>query len=124
MNRTSRFVREIPKEYLVESNSIGRKTGIWSIDDHMNLPPRKPGQVAFTSFQRDAINGGIFDKKPPVTSTEGLGYSEGDRVKHIKFGEGTVLEIKNGGRDYEVTVEFDTAGNKKMFASFAKLIKI
>ena len=90
----------------------------------MNLPPRKPGQVAFSSFQRDAITEGIFDKKIPDESSEGPGYDVGDRVKHIKFGEGTVLEIKNGGRDYEVTVCFDTVGNKKMFAGFAKLVKI
>lgn len=45
------------------------------------------------------------------------------RVRHIKFGEGTVKSIKDGGKDYEVTVVFDTAGQKKMFASFAKLTK-
>ena len=42
----------------------------------------------------------------------------------MKFGEGTVLEIKEGGRDYEVTVEFDSAGVRKMFAMFAKLVKL
>ena len=47
-----------------------------------------------------------------------------DRVRHVKFGDGTVTEIKEGGRDYEVTVQFDTAGVRKMFALFAKLIKI
>ena len=43
---------------------------------------------------------------------------------YVKFGDGTVTEIKEGGRDYEVTVQFDTAGVRKMFALFAKLIKI
>ena len=43
--------------------------------------------------------------------------------RHVKFGDGTVTEIKEGGRDYEVTVQFDTAGVRKMFALFAKLIK-
>ena len=47
-----------------------------------------------------------------------------DRVKHVKFGTGTVKTIKDGGKDFEVTVEFDTAGQKKMFASFAKLQKV
>ena len=51
-------------------------------------------------------------------------YAEGDRVRHVKFGEGTVLEIRSGGRDYEVTVDFDSAGVRKMFAKFAKLVKI
>ena len=66
---------------------------------------------------------GVFDKKP-----QNIGgrpdYNVGDRVKHARFGEGTVKDIKEGGRDYEVTVDFGDSGIKKMFASFAKLIKI
>ena len=50
-------------------------------------------------------------------------YGVGDRVRHVKFGEGTVLDIKEGGRDKEVTVEFDTVGVRKMFAMFAKLVQ-
>ena len=42
----------------------------------------------------------------------------------MKFGEGTVTQIVEGGRDYEVTVDFDKVGTKKMFASFAKLKKV
>ena len=53
-----------------------------------------------------------------------LSYQVGDRVRHIKFGDGEVMAIVSGGRDYEVTVDFDKAGTKKMFASFAKLKKI
>ena len=53
-----------------------------------------------------------------------LDYEVGDRVRHMKFGEGLVTGIVEGGRDYEVTVEFDNAGPKKMFATFAKLQKI
>lgn len=53
-----------------------------------------------------------------------LDYQVGDRVKHIKFGVGTVQEITKGGRDFEVAVEFDRVGRKKMFASFAKLKKV
>lgn len=53
-----------------------------------------------------------------------LDYKEGDIVKHIKFGKGKVISIVDGKKDYEVTVEFDTAGQKKMLASFAKLKKV
>lgn len=52
-----------------------------------------------------------------------LDYQEGDRVVHSRFGEGIVQQIKDGPKDYEVTVCFDNAGVKKMFASFAKLQK-
>ena len=64
-----------------------------------------------------------FGKAFTVSKPAALDYVEGDRVRHIKFGEGTVQNIKDGGRDFEVTVEFDRAGVKKMFASFAKLQK-
>ena len=51
-------------------------------------------------------------------------YEVGDRVVSAKFGEGTVTAMVEGGRDYEVTVDFDDAGIKKMFAAFARLSKI
>lgn len=123
MNRTSRFVREIPKELLAESAQMLKKNSEYSSitgKDHMELPVRKRGQVAFNSYQREAISNTVFDKKTDSAPD----YVVGDRVRHIKFGEGTVADMINGGKDYEVTVDFDTAGRKKMFAGFAKLVKI
>ena len=65
-----------------------------------------------------------FGKAFSVQKADHLPYSEGERVKHVKFGEGTVKKIEDGGKDFEVTVEFDRVGVKKMFASFAKLLKV
>lgn len=65
-----------------------------------------------------------FGKTFTVQKAASLDYKEGDRVKHAKFGEGTVKEIIDGSRDYEVTVEFDKGGQKKMLAGFAKLERI
>ena len=63
-------------------------------------------------------------KKFEVKKAEALDYGVGDTVRHIKFGTGKVTAIVEGGKDYEVTVDFDRVGTKKMFASFAKLKKI
>ncbi len=63
-------------------------------------------------------------KGAPVTAPGSLTYGEGDRVMHIKYGEGTVINIVQDPRDYKVTVQFDNYGNKIMYAAFAKLIKI
>ncbi|MDE6404887.1 MAG: DNA helicase PcrA [Lachnospiraceae bacterium] len=52
------------------------------------------------------------------------GYGEGDRVRHARYGEGTVLKIEPGPRDSQVTVVFDEAGQKIMYAGFAKLQKV
>ena len=53
-----------------------------------------------------------------------IGYGEGDRVRHARYGEGTVLKIEPGPRDSQVTVVFDEAGQKIMYAGFAKLQKV
>ena len=50
-------------------------------------------------------------------------YKVGDRVRHIKYGEGTVKAMELTPKDYKVTVVFDEAGQKIMFAAFAKLVK-
>ena len=67
----------------------------------------------------------MFGREFKVAGGE-IDYSAGDRVSHIKFGEGTVLDISKGSKDYEVKVLFDRKeyGVKCMFASFAKLKKI
>ncbi len=126
MNKVSRFISEIPAELMVNSTQ-GPAHKILTSDgtdkDHFHLPLRKVGESRFQSFQHDVLKEDIFDKKPSAGNA-GLGYGIGDKVRHIKFGTGTVKEIKNGGRDYEVTVDFENGGTKKMFASFAKLQKI
>ncbi len=53
-----------------------------------------------------------------------LEYGAGDRVRHMRYGEGTVMKIEPGPRDSQVTVVFDEAGQKIMYAGFAKLKKI
>lgn len=113
-NQVSRFVREIPQELL------GGKAA---------LPPmpkvRQPaGNSAYTKA-KERFRAKTFDPQQfKVVRAEHLDYGVGDRVSHVKFGEGTVLDITEGGRDYEVKVDFDRAGVKKMFASFAKLKKV
>ena len=124
-NRMSRFLQEIPKE-LMENGSL-------PVDKEMQKEREQEliRQNAYTQakqafrqkpFQNYGIQKGA--KAFAVSKEKGLDYQVGDRVRHIKFGEGTVKGILEGGRDFEVTVEFDTAGVKKMFATFAKLKKI
>ncbi len=48
-------------------------------------------------------------------------YKTGQKVRHKKFGEGTVIESKLMGNDEEVSVAFAEVGVKRLAASFAKL---
>lgn len=66
----------------------------------------------------------ILTKGSDVASLGTLEYGEGDRVCHVKYGEGTVLGIVEDARDFKVTVDFDNYGNKIMYAAFARLKKV
>lgn len=82
-------------------------------------------QTSAYQQKREAFRARAYDTKQyEVKKSEGLDYGVGDTVKHVKFGVGTVRQITEGGRDYEVTVEFEKFGVKKMFAAFAKLQKL
>jgi DNA helicase-2/ATP-dependent DNA helicase PcrA len=112
-NNISRFVREIPPEL------IGRQTPVPQAPK--TEQPRKDS--AYTRA-KEAFRSRTFDPQQfKVVKADRLDYQVGDRVSHMKFGAGTVLEITEGGRDYEVKVDFDRVGVKRMFASFAKLKK-
>ena len=117
-NIASRFLKEIPERL------IGTASGTLRERPQMGIARNQTYAKAKAAFHSQAF--GI--KRPvqqfKVASGEGLGYDVGDRVRHMKFGEGLVTAITEGGRDYEVTVEFDRFGVKKMFAAFAKLQKI
>ena len=65
-----------------------------------------------------------LQKGTEFKAPDALDYTVGDRVRHIKYGEGTVLNVAREPRDYKVTVEFDQAGQKIMYASFAKLKRV
>ena len=70
------------------------------------------------------ITKGVGALQKGVAAGEPLLYGVGDRVSHIKYGLGTVTAIEKGPRDYQVTVQFDSAGQKVMYAAFAKLKKV
>ena len=76
-----------------------------------------------TLFGQTRNNPYHIERKQFTVKSGSLDYKVGDRVVHMRFGGGIVKEITQGGRDYEVTVEFDRVGIKKMFASFANLKK-
>ena len=118
-NMVSRFVKEIPDEYLENKTENPGQRAKEAKEQRINQ--RKQ---AMLEARRSLRAKPIQSKMVAATKASHLDYGVGDRVKHIRFGEGTVLEITEGAKDYEVRVNFDTAGVKKLFASFAKLQKI
>ncbi len=141
--KVSRFVREIPPE-LLSREIYEPKTKEEPIEQSAFQKARKAfrtvpsyggsgygkevGEGYGSTFRSPKTTKPVYTKvenQRDFGSAGGaLSYQVGDRVRHIKFGDGEVMAIVSGGRDYEVTVDFDKAGTKKMFASFAKLKKI
>ncbi|QUH28160.1 DNA helicase PcrA [Vallitalea guaymasensis] len=114
-NQVSRFIREI-------NNELFDLEYTKPIQD---MPNEK------TSFRKNAhsflkSNPYVVKKnanKMPAPGDFTLNYEVGDLVKHMKFGIGEVLAIQPGGADYEVTVNFPSAGVKKLMARLANLKK-
>ncbi len=52
------------------------------------------------------------------------GLKKGQRVRHAKYGEGTVLLREGDGEDAKLTVVFNRHGLKKLMEKFANLKKI
>ena len=138
-NKVSPFVKEIPRELMSGEVYEPKRR-----DDDLERNSQSTYRKAKEAFKKTPVYGTEYattfntqrTRTPVYTpvsnqksfasanTTGGLSYKVGDRVSHIKFGAGEVMAIVEGGRDYEVTVDFDKAGTKKMFASFAKLKKI
>ena len=117
----SRFVNEIPKELLnkhvldTEKRYTERSSSFGE-----GLPWETKTPVNNNNFEKTLS----FGKQFKVEKAKSLDYNIGDTVKHIKFGTGKVLEIVDGEKDFEVKVNFEKFGIKKMYAGFAKLVKI
>ena len=140
MNAVSRFVKEIPEELMDNRPPVPRF-------HPMDVPSSKFTPVEGQAYKykptatlmpkrtaaenKPFIASGIGSLNAPGIN-KGVGavtggkpdYDAGDRVKHVKYGEGTVTDLEPGPRDYKVTVDFDDAGQKIMYAAFARLIKI
>jgi DNA helicase-2/ATP-dependent DNA helicase PcrA len=84
---------------------------------------KTPVTVGGNPFGSGNISSGQAGAAAPAASGR-IGYGEGDRVRHARYGEGTVLKIEPGPRDSQVTVVFDEAGQKIMYAGFAKLQRV
>ena len=141
--KVSRFVREIPPE-LLSGKIYEPKTKEEPIEQSTFQKARKAfrtvpsyggsgygkevGEGYGSTFRSSKATKPVYTKvenQRDFGSAGGaLSYQVGDRVRHIKFGDGEVMAIVSGGRDYEVTVDFDKVGTKTMFASFAKLKQI
>ncbi len=130
----SRFIREIPADLLENDGGFGRP--LYSEDDVFSdrdaarrafeekPPAYSPGFKKSTSRGSSDFSVGTPIKKGSDMVKKMPDYAVGDTVMHFKLGNGKVISIKDGGRDYEVTVEFDSVGVRKMFAGFAKLKKV
>ena len=122
MNAVSRFVKEIPPELMDNKPPAPRYQPVVADKSSRTISaPKKPylasaGTGSFgalgISKGSEAVKGGKPD------------YDIGDRVRHVKYGEGFVTDLEPGPRDYKVTVDFDDAGQKIMYAAFAKLEKL
>jgi DNA helicase-2/ATP-dependent DNA helicase PcrA len=141
-NPVSRFIKEIPED-VIQINGSGAfalRRQQAALDEARSTKASlgasvssKPYSYGSNTGNSASVGGGksySFGSGKPAFGKEfkieplKIDYQVGDRVRHVKFGNGVVTELVSGGKDYEVTVDFENVGVKRMFASFAKLKKI
>lgn len=108
-NRLSRFITEIPKDY-IEYVDKAKRT---STGGNSYANTSKPNYLRDHTARITA---------PSVPS--GVQYAAGDRIIHKIFGEGTILTATALGNDTLLEISFDNVGTKKLMANFAKIIKL
>ena len=113
-NLVSRFVKEIPADYINRIDSTV-KTRKATEDDVIIQNTSK----AYT-LQSQIASKKIEQAKKNIV----VEYEVGERVKHNIFGEGTVLSVKKMSNDSMLEIAFDKVGTKKLMANFAKIQKI
>lgn len=128
-NPISRFVKEIPEDVILmngdgsyairKQNEALHQAKDSAAMKSVSVSSKPYSYANPQSANRKQTFGKEFKIEPIV-----IDYKVGDRVRHIKFGNGIVTDLVLGGKDYEVTVDFEKVGVKKMFASFAKLKKL
>ena len=141
-NSPSRFLQEIPEEYLKgyeqafkkeEKSSYGDKTYNWEYGNNNKVVTKKLGVNEIQSaYKVTSSNISRYNFKTPESflsnlnkksenSTDLSKYQAGVRVFHKKFGEGTINYVEKEGDDLKVDINFDKAGHKRLMAKFANL---
>lgn len=121
-NPPSRFLKEIPLKYLEnvspkrEPNPYGGDFGSFGTDRNGFIRTIKNPTATNTGYR-------IGSKpKTQAAASSKTDYKPGDRVRQLKYGIGTVLEVKPSGGDVLLIIEFK-AGTKKLYAGMVKPVK-
>lgn len=118
-NLPSRFLKDIPKELLAEEQGPAAKGQGWvdSVVSSQFTP-----HTSHSSHNLSAVTSAFDDIEiVPEPHEEHDGVYLGMKVRHAKFGVGTIRKIEGSGDDQKVIVWFSTVGPKKLMLRFAGL---
>lgn len=119
-SEASRFLREIPEE-LIESSTINtldsRKKFVKVVDY------TEEAYSNTTAYTRPVVNSEALKPKADKFSAkvDKSGISIGTKVNHKKWGQGTIVQLKDKNEDKEIVVAFDSVGLKKLLLSLAPI---
>lgn len=129
-NDASRFLREMPREFVDESFALGSpNTGHRSAHGGWNPPGRqrpqngpRPAATVSGLPARPAM-----PVPPPHVPSENFSpddpasFESGMEVEHQKFGFGKILRLEGNSRNKVATIAFAQAGEKKIMLNYARL---
>lgn len=115
----SRFVREIPRE-MVDSGEAAGLSRIARMPSARTVSPRLTRE-----YETGAVRSGVNEtlRKAITQPLDPGSLTAGQRVRHVKFGEGVIREVSLSGRKHMVVVDFPSWGTKRLLAEYANLEK-
>ena len=120
-NPPSRFLDEIPAELVTEIGD-GRNRRRSSFGEGATWG--SGGSRASESRERRVQDALTPRAAPSGSGAEQLGLRTGDDVRHAKWGEGIILDIRGEGDKAEATVRFPEVGEKVLLLAWAPLERI
>ena len=122
-NSPSRFLKELPGETLKQNTYVAKYMSKDSNAEPVEKPKSSYRPKPVVGASTGANNYKAATSEMPAPKDKSLSFGVGDKVRQMKYGIGTVVDIKPAGADYEVTIEFEAAGTKKFMAYLSKLTK-
>ena len=113
----SRFIKEIPQKYIQWKNNPYQPSNF----------PQKNGGVSKRKFGPRHNPFSDFDRMPDYENNFGdgqNGYQKGMRIRHPKFGVGSIYQVEGQGEGLKISVMFTNRTKRKFVAKFTQLERL
>jgi DNA helicase-2/ATP-dependent DNA helicase PcrA len=109
-NLPSRFLKEIPSQYLDNQSTIAR--------------PKTFHTKEIYNFEKTSLDDPFPDYEQTFQKSDSTGFAKGMKVRHPAFGVGIIDQLEGNGEDQKITIRFKNLPLKKFILKYARLERV